>query len=36
VFGFVASVIAVIYLNRLARRALARYEETGAIEEDLP
>ena len=34
--GFVASVIAVIYLNRLARRALARYEETGAIEEDLP
>jgi uncharacterized membrane protein YdjX (TVP38/TMEM64 family) len=34
--GFVASVIAVIYFNRLARRALERYEETGAIEEDLP
>ena len=34
--GFVASVIAVVYLNRLARRALARYEEAGAIEEDVP
>jgi uncharacterized membrane protein YdjX (TVP38/TMEM64 family) len=34
--GFLAIVIAVIYLNRLARRALARYAETGAIEEELP
>ena len=34
--GFLAIVIAVIYLNRLARRALARYKEQGAIEEDLP
>lgn len=34
--GFVATIIAVVYLNRLARRALARYEETGAIEEDQP
>lgn len=34
--GFVATVIAVIYLNRLARRALDRYREEGAIEEDLP
>lgn len=33
---FLVIVIAVIYLNRLARRALARYAETGAIEEDLP
>ena len=33
--GFVVTVIAVVYLSRLARRALARYEETGAIEEDL-
>jgi hypothetical protein len=29
-------VIAVLYLNRLARRALARYKEQGAIEEDRP
>lgn len=34
--GFLAIVIAVLYLNRLARRALARYKEQGAIEEDLP
>ena len=34
--GFIATVIAVVYLNRLARRALARYTETGAIEENLP
>ncbi len=34
--GFVAIVIAVIYLNRLARRALARYTDTDAIEENLP
>ncbi|MCW8917832.1 MAG: TVP38/TMEM64 family protein [Gammaproteobacteria bacterium] len=34
--GFVATVIAVIYLNRLAHRALDRYHEEGAIEEDLP
>lgn len=34
--GFVVTVIAVVYLNRLARRALARYTESGAIEEDLP
>jgi uncharacterized membrane protein YdjX (TVP38/TMEM64 family) len=34
--GFVATVIAVLYLNRLARRALARYKEQGAIEEDRP
>lgn len=34
--GFVAAVIAVVTVNRLARRALARYEERGDIEEDLP
>ncbi len=34
--GFVATIIAVVYLNRLARRALTRYEETGVIEEDQP
>jgi uncharacterized membrane protein YdjX (TVP38/TMEM64 family) len=34
--GFVASVMAAIYLSQLARRALARYADTGAIEEDLP
>lgn len=33
--GFVATVIAVIYLNRLARRALARYTDQGEIEGDL-
>lgn len=33
--GFLATVIAIIYLNRLARRALARYEAQGVIEEDL-
>jgi hypothetical protein len=27
--GFVATVVAVVYLNRLARRALARYEDNG-------
>ncbi len=34
--GFVATVIAVLYLNRLARRALARYKDQGPIEENLP
>ena len=34
--GFVATVIAVLYLNRLAQRALARYTEQGAIEERQP
>lgn len=34
--GFVAAVVAIVTLNRLARRALARYEEKGDIEEDLP
>lgn len=34
--GFIATVVAVIYLNRLARRALSRYTDTGAIEEKLP
>jgi uncharacterized membrane protein YdjX (TVP38/TMEM64 family) len=32
--GFIATVIAVIYLSRLARRALNRYRDQGAIEED--
>ena len=35
-FGFIATVVTVIYLNRLARRALARYTESGAIEGNLP
>ena len=34
--GFVVCVIAVIYCNRLARRALARYTAAGAIEGELP
>lgn len=34
--SFVATVIAVLYLNRLARRALARYNDQDAIEENLP
>lgn len=34
--GFVATVITVLYLNRLARRALARYREAGAIREEAP
>jgi uncharacterized membrane protein YdjX (TVP38/TMEM64 family) len=34
--GFVAAVVVVVTLNRLARRALARYEARGEIEEDLP
>ena len=34
--GFVATVIAVVYLNRLARRALARYMDTGAVAENPP
>ena len=34
--GFVATVVTVVYLNRLARRALNRYREQGAIEEELP
>ena len=31
--GFVATVVAVLYFNQLAQRALARYTEQGAIEE---
>ncbi|HEY9199174.1 MAG TPA: TVP38/TMEM64 family protein [Gammaproteobacteria bacterium] len=31
--GFVATVIAVVYLNRLAQRALARYQAAGVLEE---
>lgn len=34
--GFMATVIAVLYLNRLARRALDRYARSGAIEEEPP
>jgi uncharacterized membrane protein YdjX (TVP38/TMEM64 family) len=34
--GFVCTVIAVVYLNRIARRALERYAADGEIEEDLP
>lgn len=34
--GFIATVIAVVYLNRVARRALARYTDTGHSEEKLP
>jgi uncharacterized membrane protein YdjX (TVP38/TMEM64 family) len=34
--GFIATVVAVVYLNRLARRALARYKDKGVLEEDLP
>ena len=34
--GFIATVIVVLYLNRLARRALDRYAKSGAIEEELP
>ena len=34
--GFVTTVVAVIYLSRLARRALARYEEKSDTEEDVP
>ena len=34
--GFVATAVAVIYISRLAQRALARYEEKGDIEEDVP
>jgi uncharacterized membrane protein YdjX (TVP38/TMEM64 family) len=34
--GFVATVVAVLYLNRLARRALNRYRDQGAIQEELP
>ena len=34
--GFVAAVVVVATLSRLARRALDRYEESGQIEEDLP
>lgn len=32
--GFVATVIAVVYLNRLARRALARYTKTESLTEE--
>ena len=34
--GFVAAVLAVVTLNRLARRALDRYEKSGKIGENLP
>jgi uncharacterized membrane protein YdjX (TVP38/TMEM64 family) len=34
--GFMAAVAVVITLNRLARRALERYEKKGEIEEELP
>lgn len=34
--GFVAAVLAVVILNRLARRALDRYEKSGQIGENLP
>lgn len=34
--GFIAAVLAVVTLNRLARRALDRYEKSGQIEENLP
>lgn len=34
--GFVAAVLAVVMLSRLARKALARYAENGDIEETLP
>ena len=33
--GFIATVVAVIFLSRLARRALSRYTDTGAIKEKL-
>jgi uncharacterized membrane protein YdjX (TVP38/TMEM64 family) len=32
--GFVATVVGVVYLNHLARRALARYTDSGTIEEN--
>ncbi len=34
--GFICAVAAVVCLSRMARRALARYAETGVIAEDLP
>ena len=34
--GFVATLIVVVYLNRLARRALARYTDTDSLTEDAP
>lgn len=34
--GFIAAVTAVVYLSRIARRALSRYAEKGEIAEDLP
>jgi len=34
--GFIVTVIAVVYLSRLARRALDRYTHTGALKEDQP
>jgi uncharacterized membrane protein YdjX (TVP38/TMEM64 family) len=34
--GFVATVVAVVYLNHLARRALARYTDPGTVEEQQP
>ncbi|MDO8860582.1 TVP38/TMEM64 family protein [Haliea sp. E1-2-M8] len=34
--GFIATAIAVVWVTRLARRALYRYEDAGVIAEDLP
>lgn len=34
--GFVATLVAVIYLNRLARRALSRYPGSESLEEGAP
>jgi uncharacterized membrane protein YdjX (TVP38/TMEM64 family) len=34
--GFIATVVTVIYLSRLARRALSRYTDSGAIKGKLP
>ena len=34
--GFIAAVLAVVTLNRIARRALDRYEKSGQIGENLP
>lgn len=32
--GFIAAVVAIVFLSRLARRALARYTDQGALEEE--
>jgi len=36
IVGFVVAVVAVLYLNRLARRALTRYVDNAEIGEDMP